>query len=44
LRSTRLGATPDVAFLDMDAALREPLTVGRPIDVHAPERLPDAVA
>jgi uncharacterized peroxidase-related enzyme len=36
-----LGAEPDATFLEMDAALRQSLTIGRPIDGEAPERLPD---
>lgn len=35
-----LGVEPDSKFLDMDEALRKPLTVGRPIDFRAVERLP----
>lgn len=35
-----LGATPDAAFRDMAEPLRNALTVGRPIDAAAAERLP----
>lgn len=35
-----LGVEPDSSMLDLDAELRERLTVGRPISVAAPESLP----
>jgi uncharacterized peroxidase-related enzyme len=34
-----LGAEPDRTFLEMQDAVREPLTVGRPIASEAPERM-----
>jgi uncharacterized peroxidase-related enzyme len=34
-----LGAEPDRTFLEMQDAVREPLTVGRPIASKAPERM-----
>ncbi|HEX7037129.1 MAG TPA: peroxidase-related enzyme [Pseudomonadales bacterium] len=36
-----LGAEPDAAYLEVDEGLRAALTVGRPIDEAAPERLPE---
>jgi len=39
-----LGATPDIAYRDIAAPLRKSLTVGRPIDFAAPERVEAAVA
>jgi uncharacterized peroxidase-related enzyme len=35
-----LGIEPDSPFLALDPALREPLTVGRPIDTHPCVKLP----
>lgn len=39
-----LGAIPDVAFRDIDATLRDTLTVGRPIDTAATESVGAAEA
>jgi uncharacterized peroxidase-related enzyme len=39
-----LGASPDATFLEMDEALRQSLTIGRPIDGAEPERLPEEAA
>lgn len=39
-----LGGEADSSFLEMDESLRELLTVGRPIDFRAAERLPEAPA
>jgi AhpD family alkylhydroperoxidase len=36
-----LGSRADPVFADMDHSLRAVLTVGRPIDARAPERMPD---
>ena len=36
-----LGVEPDQPFGKLDAAFREPLTVGRPIDTREPVRLPE---
>jgi uncharacterized peroxidase-related enzyme len=38
-----LGALPDATFLEMEEALRAPLTVGREISAQAPARLEEAV-
>jgi uncharacterized peroxidase-related enzyme len=35
-----LGVEPDAPLAEIDASLREPLTVGRPIDFRAPEVMP----
>ena len=35
-----LGAEPDAEFMNLDEDLRRTLTVGRPIGVRAPEKLP----
>jgi hypothetical protein len=35
-----LGVQSDAPFGELEAAFREPLTVGRPIDLQAPERMP----
>jgi len=40
--SDALGVEPDAAFLGLDPALRESLTVGRPIDSSEPDRLAEA--
>ena len=37
--SDGLGVEPDVAFMDMDEALRNALTVGRPISRGEPEKI-----
>jgi uncharacterized peroxidase-related enzyme len=37
-----LGGQPDASFLQLDEALRERLTVGRPISSEATERMQDA--
>jgi uncharacterized peroxidase-related enzyme len=37
-----LGAYPDAAYREIDAPLRRSLTVGRPLDLAAPEQLVDA--
>jgi len=39
-----VGVEPDSPFLALDEEFRRPLTVGRPIDVHATVRMPDAPA
>ena len=39
-----LGVESDAPFLAIDDAFRRPLTVGRPIDVREPERMPEALA
>jgi uncharacterized peroxidase-related enzyme len=36
-----LGVEPDAPFGGLDAAFRDPLTVGRPIDAGAPVRMPE---
>ncbi len=36
-----LGVLPDSPFAKLDAAFREPLTVGRPIDTREPAKMPE---
>jgi uncharacterized peroxidase-related enzyme len=36
-----LGVQPDSPFAGLDAAFREPLTVGRPIDTREPAKMPE---